>query len=277
MSILRTDPFALIFDGDVTAQKGIDQPGIYFGDLSLGGANRTFTVANGSALIITAAISDGGNSAGITKAGPGELDLHASSTYGGLTLVNAGRLSRFDSAALGSGNAGAIFANGSQLVLNDGVNVVNKPLSIAGNAFGSVGAVIGEGTNSWAGPITLTEDTAIYVYPNSQTELSGVINGAYGLTKTGAGVLLLDGNRANTYTGLTSVQQGRLALAKTSGAAVPGALVAGTGSGAADSAQVKLLQPGQLNPAAGVTLSGSIASPGVDRRFADQRRISPEN
>jgi autotransporter-associated beta strand protein len=245
----------LILNGDVTAQPGSSEPLIYSGSLLLGGTNRNFTVAAGSALVVSADITDGVNSAGLTKAGWGELDLHGTGTYRGPTGVNSGRLSVFNSAALGYMGAGLTIAQGSQLVLNNGVQVGNKPLFIGGTGLAGVGALIGSGTNSWAGPVTLTADTTIYVYTNNQTELSGVITGPYGLTKTGPGILLLDGTQPNNYSGLTSLQQGVLALAKTNGAAVPGSLVAGTGTGPANSAQLELFLSGQLNPTAPVTLN----------------------
>ncbi|MBN2579528.1 MAG: autotransporter-associated beta strand repeat-containing protein [Pirellulales bacterium] len=56
-------------------------------------------------------------------------------------------------------------------------------------------------------------------------DLSGVLSDSVGgasLTKTGIGLLRLSGSAGNTYTGATTVTRGLLALAKTSGYALPG-------------------------------------------------------
>jgi fibronectin-binding autotransporter adhesin len=55
--------------------------------------------------------------------------------------------------------------------------------------------------------------------------LSGIISGTGGLTKAGANQLTLSGSSANTYSGLTTVNAGRLHLNKSSGVnAIPGNL-----------------------------------------------------
>ena len=91
---------------------------------------------------------------------------------------------------------------------------------------------------------------------NRLVVLNGRLSGTSGsLTKTGLGTLEFAANAANTYPGTTLVQQGNLWLSKTNVLAVPGPLVVGTGSGPANSVIVELLQPGQLDPAAAVTLN----------------------
>jgi uncharacterized delta-60 repeat protein len=59
------------------------------GRLNLGAANRTFTVAAGEELIVSAVI---GGSRLLTKAGAGTLDLREANTYTGGTAVTAGTL-----------------------------------------------------------------------------------------------------------------------------------------------------------------------------------------
>jgi autotransporter-associated beta strand protein len=95
----------LILGGDVTTHPSAT-PARIDADLSLGGATRTFNVADGSAdpdLIITGVISDSANSesmpglpapppSGITKAGAGTLQLTGDNTYPGTTTVAAGTL-----------------------------------------------------------------------------------------------------------------------------------------------------------------------------------------
>ena len=67
----------------------------------------------------------------------------------------------------------------------------------------------------------------------ANTTISSVVSGAGGLTKNGAGTVTVSGTAANTYTGITTVNNGTLVLAKTAGLnAFGGPLVIGDGLGA---------------------------------------------
>src|SRR5262249_40897536 len=89
---VSTGSGTLTLNGDVTTTAGTTPP--IDGNLALGLATRTFNVAGGSpvsVLTVSAAI-DGGNAAGITKAGPGTLILSGTNTYPGTTSATAGIL-----------------------------------------------------------------------------------------------------------------------------------------------------------------------------------------
>ena len=88
-----------------------------------------------------------------------------------------------------------------------------------------------------------------------------------GLTKRSAGTLTLAGTTANTYTGVTTVSAGTLALGKTAGVnAVAGnAVVSGNSSGVTASSVngvLTLVNADQIADTAGVTLSGGAFSTG---------------
>ncbi|MBP7933465.1 MAG: cadherin-like beta sandwich domain-containing protein [Phycisphaerae bacterium] len=115
----------LTLGGNVTVAGTTNATATVSGNLNLGGATRTFTIANGGADVdcqIGAVTSNGG----VTKAGPGTLQLTGANTYAGATTVNAGVLQVTGSIANsattltagtfgGTGAAGTITATGGSL------------------------------------------------------------------------------------------------------------------------------------------------------------------
>ncbi len=114
------------------------------------------------------------------------------------------------------------------------------------------------GNNAWTGTVTLNTDNAIATTAGTLT-VSGAIDGAYALTKTGTGTLTLSG--ANSYSGSTTISAGLLKLgAAGSGANTPlGTNAAGTvvSSGAALD-----LAGYTLSAAEALTLNGTGISDG---------------
>jgi autotransporter-associated beta strand protein len=247
----------LILKGNLTAQNGIDEPVFFIADLSLGGANRSLTVNAGSTFTIFGGIIDGGNNAGFTKAGTGELVLEGSGTYGGIASVNAGILLVEDGGALGGISASTVVAPGAEIDLTDQVFVDAEPLSIAGAGVDGLGALKGSGTNSWAGPITLTGSTVVEIASNGLTQFGGVLSGNSGstLTMSGPGTLEYNGNSANTLAGSTSVSHGLLLLSKTNAIALPASLSVGASTYLGPNSEVRLLAPNQIGSAAQVTIT----------------------
>lgn len=122
------------------------------GRIDLGGANRTFNVANGAAsadLTISTPIINGG----LTKAGAGALALTGANSYAGDTNVEAGSLS-ISSAFLANG-ADVRLATGATLNLNFvGIDVIDSLfIDGASQAVGTWGA-IGSGAEFTSALIT---------------------------------------------------------------------------------------------------------------------------
>lgn len=110
-------------------------------------------------------------------------------------------------------------------------------------------------TSSSAGSATLTVGIR-----NGSGAFDGVIEngpggGAVALTKTDTGTLTLTGNRDNTYTGITAVANGTLALNKTNGiTAVSGDIVIGAGT-----STLQNLQNDQLADSSTVTMTADTS------------------
>ena len=149
-------------------------------------ATRTVTV-DASVLTVGGVVSGAGF--GLTKAGAGTLVLNGANTFTGATTLSAGTLSVGTSANLGNGNA-LIFDGGT--------------LQITGTALTSFS---GHATTFNADrPVGLDINNAANTFTISQS----LNQGTGGLTKSGAGTLVLGG--ANTYTGATTVNGGTLKL-----------------------------------------------------------------
>jgi outer membrane autotransporter protein len=141
---------------------------------------------NGNNATLSGPISGPG---GLTKIGAGTLMLSGSSTYTGATSVNAGTL-----------QAGAVnaFSPFSAFTVASGATV---DLASFNQTIGSLAG---------AGSVTLGSAVLTTGNDNTSTTYSGTISGVGGLTKIGAGTLVLSGS--NTYSGLTTITAGTLQL-----------------------------------------------------------------
>ena len=121
--------------------------------------------------------------------GPGTTVLAGPNTYTGATNVNAGTL------RAGAANAFSPFSAFS----------VASGATLDFNSFNqTIGSLAG------AGNVTLGTATLTTGNDNTSTTFSGAISGTGGLTKSGAGTLLLTG--ISSYTGATTVNAGTLSV-----------------------------------------------------------------
>ena len=189
----------------------------------------------------------------IAENGPGSLTLSGANTFGGTTILNGGMLNINNPAALGTGT----------LSINGGTidNTSGESITLANNnAQTWNGDFVFTGTNDLNlgnGTVSTSASRQITVI-NHTLAVGGIIGGAYGLTKAGPGVLMLSG--ANTYTGNTSINTGKLLITNLAGSGTgsgnvsvnSGATLAGTGTTASTVAVT-----------AGGTLAPGVAGPGI--------------
>ncbi len=220
--------------------------------LSIGATNQTTEFSG--------AMSNGA----LTKVGTGTLTLSGSSNFTGNVTVNAGTLKVANSDGLGTGTKEFVMQGGSRVLqLSSNVTLGNNiTLRVSSNSFDGGGIYSVDGTNEIQGNVlfdtgnpglnisssagsTLTVSGSLTLVATSRTLYLGgastndnTISGVIGETgtnvlsviKQGAGTWVLSGS--NSYTGLTTVTAGTLAVqgSLTSAVTVNAGTLSGTGS-----------------------------------------------
>ena len=212
---------------------------IIAGDYLQADSNADMTIrtdqVNDSLTITTPIIANGTNA--LTKSGAGTLTLSGVNTYTGGTYVTAGTLQIGASERLLS--TGALTVNGGTFGVQTFTETVG-PVVLAS------GAITGSGTGTVIGSS----------YDVRSGSVSAILAGPSSLTKNTEGTVTLTG--ANTYTGTTTVNDGQLIAAATSGSAL------GNTSAVTVNADGNLTlgASNQINDAAAVTLGGGTLSAG---------------
>ncbi len=216
--------------GTVTLATGTNFLGGFAGNtaLNITTNNLTINTATGTTANYTAILSGTGN---IVIAGNGTEIFSGASTYSGTTNITGGTLIL---SGARTGTAGVTNLSGGTLVLNNngttttGVFGNNGTLTITGGNLDTTLAntnlatvdpqnwngnftFLGTGNlNLGTGGVTMNASRTVTVL-NSTLTVGGNIGGStFGLTKAGAGNLVLAGT--NTYNGSTTVSEGTLTL-----------------------------------------------------------------
>jgi len=203
------------------------------GALDLNYNSVTMTIADDTNLAVDASIGVVIQNGAIVKDGPGVLAFSGTNTYSGGTNINSGVLAI--STSTGAGTGFVIIGGTATLDLSGGITVVNSLI------VNSTGTAISNsaGTNTINGTFNLGVNATIDTAASSSLDIVSVVddsNNGHGLTKTGVGTLELDG--ANTYSGVTTVSAGILAISNS------GSL--GTGN-VADNAEIEIINNLLLN------------------------------
>lgn len=224
------------------------------GNVDLSNQQRTFDVDT-AAFLDLAAPTEG--SAGLTKAGGGQLRLGWPNTYEGTTIAQEGYLQLWHAGSLGATNSGTVVESGATLHFGKSLTISNEVLELNGFGAPSYGALDCTFNASWIGPVVLGTDSEIYV-ANNRLEINGSVSGSGSLTKIASGTLAFMGSDANTYTGATYVNDGMLALEKTIfNSSLVGDLYVGDGFGGADVDVVRLENTSQIPNTTRITIASS--------------------
>lgn len=170
-----------------TATFALDNAGANKRNIVLGGNDGTIDVAAGSTLTVSGVVSSAaasavGSAGGLVKTGSGSLKLSGNNTFAGYTYLSAGTLSI--GAATGLGNTAGLIFSGAATLETTASLTLNAAVSL--RATGTLAPTTG----------TLTIHRAI--------------DGTGGLTKAGAGTVLLGG--VNSYSGDTAITAGALQI-----------------------------------------------------------------
>jgi autotransporter-associated beta strand protein len=214
-------------------------------DLGLGAVtlNTTPTVTVNTGTLKVGGVISG--DFGLAKSGAGSLVLSGGNAYVGGTVLSAGTLAVNHATALGSGT---LTINGGGLDNTSGALVTLTP-GIPQNWNADFTFTGSNPLNLGTGLVVLGASPNINVIANTLT-VGGIVGGAFGLTKSGAGTLVLAG--ASNYSGATNINAGTARV--TNAAITPNTSSLGALSG------------GAVNIAAGATvdLSGSTTQDGLN-------------
>jgi autotransporter-associated beta strand protein len=226
----------LASDGGLLVTPSATGTVITGGSIQCGGGNSLILFDYGS-LSVASAIVDNSAGSTLTFSGTGTTTLTGTNTFSGTTYINNGAMVQLGN----GGNTGTlglanIFDNGT-LVFSRSNNVVQA--TDFGGPISGVGSVIQNGggrlvfnaNNTYTGATTISagtlqlgdgvssngsvggniadNSTLAFANPTAQT-FSGTISGSGQVAILGPGQLALSGS--NTYTGPTTVNQGRLVV-----------------------------------------------------------------
>jgi autotransporter-associated beta strand protein len=145
--------------------------------LQLTGATRTINAYAGD-IALSGVISADSATPGLTKTGANTLTLSGANTYSNATTISAGTLQISAASNLGSG-------------------VVGNGISLGGGTLNSTAGTYALGTSR---AIVLSADAATIKVDEGTLTVDGMVSGAFNLTKSGNGTLLMSAT-VNTFGG----------------------------------------------------------------------------
>jgi autotransporter-associated beta strand protein len=246
------------------------------GNVNLNGSGVNLTVAEAGTNTFSGVFSNTGS---LTKGGEGSLTLSGTNLHSGGVTLSGGRLRLNSTSALGSGSLTQT-SGASTLEINTTGTITNQMSIYNVSTLQSV---------TLSGNKTLNNATYDVAASTTTTE-SGALSGSGGITKNGAGTLVVSGTTTNSFTGGSVVNDGTLKLEKSGGATAisgssiavnsGGTLLLGAANQIGDSTTITLSggtlntagyaeAAGQLTVSANSTIQGMNSTSGADFTFSD--------
>lgn len=177
--------------------------------------NRSIVLRTRGALTtVSGAIVSNSASNVLEKSEQGTLWLSGASTSAFNTTLSNGYLVLEDDAALGTATSDVTFRNNAFThLLASGVRTINRNIINTGTGSTQTIGGLDAGAKIFSGNVNLsTRGMALTAVSGGDTTFSGTISGAFGITKTGTGTVILNpASGGNTFnTGGVTVSQGTL-------------------------------------------------------------------
>ncbi|HEX2890794.1 autotransporter outer membrane beta-barrel domain-containing protein [Vineibacter terrae] len=247
------------------------------GTATITGTTATAVSVNSGTLTVTGTVTNSGVGGGTTIASGATLQLGSNTASGMVTgsIVDNGTLvfNRSDNLSYGNtvGGSGSLVKRGSGVltltaantytgptVIEQGVLAINNPgnLGTLGNAIIFDGGTLRylTATTFIGRPVTLRAGGGTIDTNGFTEEYRGIAAGPGGLTKTGAGTLMLTGD--STYTGGTTISAGTLQLGN-------GGTTGGIVGDIVDNAALVINRSNTLTLAGAISGSGTLTQAGV--------------
>jgi len=232
---LSTTQTALTIGG-LTGNKNFAATGGVFTTTGGYGSVTALTLNPSGSVTYSGGIADGQAPMTLTKTGSGTQILSGTNSYTGATTVSVGTLQFANMAALYGGTTGSWTAaninvkSGATLALNlDSAGTAGFDSTSLSTLLGNISVANTAAEGLQAGAIlaldTSTATYSTFTQGNAIANSTGGSGGAVSVTKLGGGVLVFD--KANTYTGATTVSAGVLYLT----GSLTGTAIATTGTG----------------------------------------------
>jgi len=178
--------------------------------------STTYRLGGGGGTLIMSQ-PDAVTGAGYSLEVKGNVTLSADNDYDTGTTLTTGTLAVGDDDALGSG---ALVMNGGRLSSDSATaHTIGNAVTLGGNV--TLGNATNNGKLTFSNTVDLGGATRTLTL-SSDAQFDGIISGAGGITKAGAGTLTP--TQANTYTGPTTVNAGVLAVASLANGGVAGTI-----------------------------------------------------
>lgn len=171
------------------------------GDVTFGGSHR-WDIRGGT-------LSSQGQPCKITKISSNQISItgdNVDPALGDIQILSGLMSMETSTTSLGNPTNTISVTNGATLQFYQIQNVLNKKVLLYGGAT----LLNYSGLNTFGGPVNLAGSVTLNTGSGTSLELTNTVSGVGSLTKTGSGILQLDGT--NTYTGNTTISSGEFDL-----------------------------------------------------------------